>query len=173
LAIAQNGGLSGQEVDDGDMDGETEVDMDDDMMDKISSSPSIEDGGSTSIVLRSGPGRANSPFPLAQLYSLAASSMFGDARSPSLYPENPEQTPPVGAQGAAPAEYIPCYHHHHHHHHPSCQVYGEFQARDPAGEPLSIGFHASTDSSNDRGCRKELGTNGGQPSLSGSKRIGF
>lgn len=43
LAIAQNGGLSGQEVDDSELDGETEVDMDDDMMDKISSSPSIED----------------------------------------------------------------------------------------------------------------------------------
>ncbi|KAK0711309.1 hypothetical protein B0H67DRAFT_284415 [Lasiosphaeris hirsuta] len=45
LAIAQNGGVSGVDADDGDLDGETEVDMDDDMMDKISSSPSIEDGG--------------------------------------------------------------------------------------------------------------------------------
>ncbi|KAL1880507.1 hypothetical protein VTK73DRAFT_5894 [Phialemonium thermophilum] len=43
LAIAQNGGISGHEVDDGDLDGETEDGMDDDMMDKISSSPSIED----------------------------------------------------------------------------------------------------------------------------------
>ncbi|KAL2024493.1 hypothetical protein VTK56DRAFT_8304 [Thermocarpiscus australiensis] len=42
LAIAQNGGLSGHEADDGDPDGDAEVYMDDDM-DKISSSPSIED----------------------------------------------------------------------------------------------------------------------------------
>ncbi|KAK4650280.1 protein phosphatase regulator [Podospora pseudocomata] len=43
LAIAQNGGHSGHEVDEAVMDGETEVDVDDDMMDRISSSPSIED----------------------------------------------------------------------------------------------------------------------------------
>ncbi|KAI8282341.1 Tip elongation aberrant protein Tea4 [Colletotrichum sp. SAR11_57] len=42
LAIAQNGGTSGNS-DDGDMD-DTDESLDDDMMDKISSSPSIEDG---------------------------------------------------------------------------------------------------------------------------------
>ncbi|KAF7545667.1 hypothetical protein G7046_g9507 [Stylonectria norvegica] len=42
LAIAQNGGVSSS--DEGDLDGDAD-DMDDDMMDKISSSPSIEDGG--------------------------------------------------------------------------------------------------------------------------------
>ncbi|KAI1335528.1 hypothetical protein F5Y15DRAFT_428202 [Xylariaceae sp. FL0016] len=41
LAIAQNGGVA----DDGDTDGDTDDGLDDDMMDKISSSPSIEDGG--------------------------------------------------------------------------------------------------------------------------------
>ncbi|OTB08459.1 hypothetical protein M426DRAFT_52248, partial [Hypoxylon sp. CI-4A] len=46
LAIAQNGGVTGT-ADDGDMDTNTDDDMDDDMMDKISSSPSIEDGGYT------------------------------------------------------------------------------------------------------------------------------
>ncbi|KAI1106868.1 hypothetical protein F4804DRAFT_353847 [Jackrogersella minutella] len=45
LAIAQNGGATGAASDDGDMDTNTDDDMDDDMMDKISSSPSIEDGG--------------------------------------------------------------------------------------------------------------------------------
>jgi hypothetical protein len=46
LAIAQNGGHPGQDMsDDGDMDADGDGDMDDDMMDKISSSPSIEDGG--------------------------------------------------------------------------------------------------------------------------------
>ncbi|KAG5977536.1 hypothetical protein E4U55_006694 [Claviceps digitariae] len=41
LAIAQNGGVSSADEDD--MDGESGSDMDDDLMDKISSSPSIED----------------------------------------------------------------------------------------------------------------------------------
>jgi hypothetical protein len=41
LAVAQNGGLT----DDSDLDNDTDDGMDDDMMDKISSSPSIEDGG--------------------------------------------------------------------------------------------------------------------------------
>ncbi|KAF2025156.1 hypothetical protein EK21DRAFT_104171 [Setomelanomma holmii] len=44
-AIRLNGGISG-DGDDSDMqDGDVEEDMDDDMMDKISSSPSIDDGG--------------------------------------------------------------------------------------------------------------------------------
>ncbi|KAK2070082.1 hypothetical protein P8C59_004612 [Phyllachora maydis] len=45
LAIAQNGGVSGHRVREGDINGDAEGDdgMDDDMMDKISSSPSIED----------------------------------------------------------------------------------------------------------------------------------
>ena len=42
-AIAQNGGVSS--VDDDELDGDVDDDMDDDLMDKISSSPSIEDGG--------------------------------------------------------------------------------------------------------------------------------
>ncbi|KAG5928541.1 hypothetical protein E4U42_000458 [Claviceps africana] len=42
LAIAQNGGVSSADEDD--MDCESGSDMDDDLMDKISSSPSIEDG---------------------------------------------------------------------------------------------------------------------------------
>ncbi|KAI0881911.1 uncharacterized protein GGS22DRAFT_196093 [Annulohypoxylon maeteangense] len=45
LAVAQNGGVTSTNSDDGDLDANTDDDMDDDMMDKISSSPSIEDGG--------------------------------------------------------------------------------------------------------------------------------
>ncbi|KAH7342917.1 hypothetical protein BKA65DRAFT_587174 [Rhexocercosporidium sp. MPI-PUGE-AT-0058] len=46
LAIAQNGGLTGSTAEDADMaDAEGDDGMDDDMMDKISSSPSIDDGG--------------------------------------------------------------------------------------------------------------------------------
>ena len=46
LAVAQNGGLTGSTAEDAEMaDAEGDDDMDDDMMDKISSSPSIDDGG--------------------------------------------------------------------------------------------------------------------------------
>ncbi|CAJ2507075.1 Uu.00g082610.m01.CDS01 [Anthostomella pinea] len=45
LAVAQNGGATGTADEDGDMDGDADDGLDDDMMDKISSSPSIEDGG--------------------------------------------------------------------------------------------------------------------------------
>ncbi|KAH6680760.1 hypothetical protein B0J14DRAFT_272892 [Halenospora varia] len=46
LAIAQNGGMMGSTAEDADMaDAEGDDGMDDDMMDKISSSPSIDDGG--------------------------------------------------------------------------------------------------------------------------------
>lgn len=46
LAIAQNGGLTGSATEDAEMaDAEGDDGMDDDMMDKISSSPSIDDGG--------------------------------------------------------------------------------------------------------------------------------
>lgn len=46
LAVAQNGGHTGSTAEDGDLaDAEGDDGMDDDMMDKISSSPSIDDGG--------------------------------------------------------------------------------------------------------------------------------
>lgn len=45
LAIAQNGGLTGSTEDSEMADAEGDDGMDDDMMDKISSSPSIDDGG--------------------------------------------------------------------------------------------------------------------------------
>jgi hypothetical protein len=46
LAVAQNGGLTGSTAEDAEMaDAEGDDGLDDDMMDKISSSPSIDDGG--------------------------------------------------------------------------------------------------------------------------------
>ena len=45
LAVAQNGGVVGDVADDGDVGVDGDEDLDDDDMDKISSSPSIEDGG--------------------------------------------------------------------------------------------------------------------------------
>lgn len=49
LAVAQNGGVSSS--DEGDLDGDGDTDLDDDMMDKISSSPSIEDGGCNPVAV--------------------------------------------------------------------------------------------------------------------------
>ncbi|KAK0736872.1 hypothetical protein B0T21DRAFT_347303 [Apiosordaria backusii] len=94
LAIAQNGGLSGHEVDEADMDGENEVDMDDDLMDKISSSPSIEDGGSTSTL----PTFPSCPLSKSSRRFLMRCSsdlsVIGDARSSSPYLESPNYLPP-------------------------------------------------------------------------------
>ncbi|KAK4174276.1 hypothetical protein QBC36DRAFT_43637 [Triangularia setosa] len=98
LAIAQNGGLSGQEVDEVDMDGETEVDMDDDMMDKISSSPSIEDGGLTST-LPTFPCSRSSSSARFLIRCSSDLSVIGDARSSSPYLESPNYLPPMSTDG--------------------------------------------------------------------------
>lgn len=88
LAVAQNGGLMSQDItDDGELDGE-ESDLDDDMMDKISSSPSIDDGGSfcqlpslDSVPPDASPG--SSPMP----------PCFSEARSSSPYLDLPVYLP--------------------------------------------------------------------------------
>ena len=115
LAIAQNGG---HEVDDGDLDGDAEVDMDDDMMDKISSSPSIEDGGSLPVLSSSIPG----PLPLSPaMRSPSTSPSVCDPRSSSPYLESPDHLP-LGEVGGKPRQravvqfpYVSstCRHHHH------------------------------------------------------------
>ncbi|KAK4233698.1 hypothetical protein C8A03DRAFT_19267 [Achaetomium macrosporum] len=92
LAIAQNGGVSGHDADDADLDGDAEVDMEDDM-DKISSSPSIEDGGST-LALASL--TFSKPGPLSQSatrHSPSASPDVCDTRSSSPYLESPDYIP--------------------------------------------------------------------------------
>jgi hypothetical protein len=70
LAVAQNGGLTGSTAEDAEMaDAEGDDGMDDDMMDKISSSPSIDDGG----------------YPLPQLWPQRSDSLRGaPKRLPSL-----------------------------------------------------------------------------------------
>jgi hypothetical protein len=98
LAIAQNGGLSGQDTEDGDLDGDAEVDMDDDMMDKISSSPSIEDGGSTFGLPALYSTRQGSPSRSATLRRLSPSADVGDPRSSSPYLESPDHLPLRGGE---------------------------------------------------------------------------
>jgi hypothetical protein len=145
LAIAQNGGLSGQEVDDGDMDGETEVDMDDDMMDKISSSPSIEDGGLTFTLPHVGPSRAGFLFPWAPSRGPSANAMVSDARSSSPYLDYPDPAPLQGARNDAPVTPMPRRHHHH-------QLYGKSPSREPTNESLAKNADASVGSHDcDRG----------------------
>lgn len=78
LAIAQNGGVSS--ADDDDLDEDADADLDDDMMDKISSSPSIEDGGFNPVDTSAGwPRRISS---LSSLRTFASPSFAGH-HSPS------------------------------------------------------------------------------------------
>lgn len=88
LAVAQNGGMVSQDnTEDGDMDGD-EGDLDDDMMDKISSSPSIDDGGSTCQL----PPFGSLHFD-ASPCSSPASACLGQARSSSPYLDLPDYLP--------------------------------------------------------------------------------
>lgn len=109
LAIAQNGGL---EADDGDLES-SDVDdsMDDDMMDKISSSPSIEDGGFPSTFEPVWPRRHDS---LHRPFSASSSSTNSDARSSSPYLDHPDFMPlRMSPQlGGSPFIESPCRHHH-------------------------------------------------------------
>ncbi|KAI5863203.1 hypothetical protein GGS23DRAFT_605242 [Durotheca rogersii] len=90
LAIAQNGGVINAAPDDGDMDGDTNDDIDDDM-DKISSSPSIEDGGCT--LPRVWPKRVGSLHPFSLPRNPTRFLVLGRPRSPSPYLEPTEYLP--------------------------------------------------------------------------------
>lgn len=92
LAIAQNGGLSSQE--NSDIEGDADDSLDDDMLDKISSSPSIEDGGSppASTSQASWPPRQDSLHQHAAPVS-PLSVTTSDTRSSSPYLEYPEYLP--------------------------------------------------------------------------------
>ncbi|KAL7626948.1 protein phosphatase regulator [Parahypoxylon ruwenzoriense] len=117
LAIAQNGGVSSSASDDGDMDTDADDGLDDDM-DKISSSPSIEDGGCTPPPVW--PERVDSLRPFPFPYNPTSFLVLGKARSSSPYPE-PAEVPPVQPSdrqaSKAPAAILN-YHNHRHHHHP-------------------------------------------------------
>lgn len=128
LTIAQNGGHSDFEDD---VDGDNEIDDDDDGMDKISSSPSIEDGGSFSTLpplpLHSCDGLT---LPRGSPESLLAPSPVSDVRSSSPYLDRPDYLPPGHATQAI-GESSPSTLRRHHHHEGK---YGNF---DLTGGPTS------------------------------------
>ncbi|KAI1369124.1 hypothetical protein F5Y08DRAFT_325532 [Xylaria arbuscula] len=92
LAIAQNGGVGGHADDDGDIEVNTDDDdLDDDMMDKISSSPSIEDGGCTLPPMW--PARIDSLRNSFSSHGFSSSPTLTEARSSSPYLEPPDYLP--------------------------------------------------------------------------------
>ncbi|KAK6952946.1 hypothetical protein Daesc_005243 [Daldinia eschscholtzii] len=112
LAIAQNGGATGNGSDDGDMDANADDDLDDDMMDKISSSPSIEDGGYI-LPPPAWPRRVDSLRPLAS-HPVSLNPAPSEMRIPSPCLKSVEQLPiqPLDQQASkAPV-------HKSNHHHP-------------------------------------------------------
>ncbi|KAI9649417.1 protein phosphatase regulator [Ciborinia camelliae] len=112
LAITQNGGLTGSRGEDGDMaDGEGEDSMDDDMMDKISSSPSIEDGGYS--LPKIWPSRSDS---LSRASSPSLSQACGESSSPFMEPPTFFPLQPMSDQldmDLSQVAHEIQYHHHH------------------------------------------------------------
>jgi hypothetical protein len=116
LAVAQNGGISGHASDDGDLDGDADDGMDDDMMDKISSSPSIEDGGSPPVATppKSWPQRVDSlPSSPGRRSSVSPSSTLSGVRPTSPYLEPCRQFPSCSPQQKTKVSAAVDRHHHH------------------------------------------------------------
>ena len=109
LAIAQNGGVSGADVDDGDLSGDGSDGMDDDMMDKISSSPSIEDGASLPSDLV-WPRRLDSLHPPPPAFL----STISDAGAPPPYPGHPKPLAPNLSPEREGKAFCDSPHRHHH-----------------------------------------------------------
>lgn len=113
LAIAQNGGVTGSASEDGDMDADAD-DLDDDMMDKISSSPSIEDGGCPlpppvwpKRVDSLWPRRVDSLRPMTLRCHFYTSSIDSEAKSSSTSrdsTESPSPQPMIQHASKAPVE---------------------------------------------------------------------
>ncbi|KAM0431038.1 hypothetical protein ACHAPT_005675 [Fusarium lateritium] len=99
LAIAQNGGISSS--DEGDLDGDAD-DLDDDMMDKISSSPSIEDGGCSPVIAPVAWPRRVSSLPGSLRSSSPSTSGSSGTRVCSPYPEPLNYTPSPGKLAQLP-----------------------------------------------------------------------
>jgi hypothetical protein len=111
LAIAQNGGVSVVDVDDGDLSGDGDDSMDDDMMDKISSSPSIEDGASPSSIAALWSPKTTS----LHLQPFLLPTTISDARSHAPYLEH-HDSPDLSLSRAWKGKVFPnsarCHHHH-------------------------------------------------------------
>ncbi|KAF2011313.1 hypothetical protein BU24DRAFT_435817 [Aaosphaeria arxii CBS 175.79] len=89
-AVRLNGGMAGDN-DDGDLqDAEEEEDMDDDMMDKISSSPSIDDGGYISYYSTASPDQVSPKTP-----NLRQSQDAANSPSSSLFSSSPFTATPL------------------------------------------------------------------------------
>ncbi|KAL2124371.1 hypothetical protein VTJ04DRAFT_736 [Mycothermus thermophilus] len=129
LAVAQNGGLSGHEADDGEIDADQDVDLEDDLMDKISSSPSIEDGGSTFALPLVASSSLRSIQPSAAQGSPTVSSDIDDPGSSSPYLESPEYLPlesyPADTDQREVARSLFASNPRRHHHHHSCHCENE------------------------------------------------
>ncbi|RYP84199.1 hypothetical protein DL770_005241 [Monosporascus sp. CRB-9-2] len=108
-AAAQNGGTLS---DDADVGAEGDEDLDDDMMDKISSSPSIEDGGYT--LPSPWPRRVDSLRHSVSCCDVPSSPGLSEARSSSPYLDVPEHPPlqPLSQQASKAAVDASCCHHH-------------------------------------------------------------
>ncbi|CAJ0550681.1 Ff.00g106110.m01.CDS01 [Fusarium sp. VM40] len=98
LAASQNGGISSS--DEGELDGDD--DLDDDMMDKISSSPSIEDGGCYPVTAPMAWPRRVSSLPTSQRSSSPSISGSSVTRVCSPYPEPLKFTPSPSAIAQLP-----------------------------------------------------------------------
>lgn len=112
LAIAQNGGVSSS--DEGDLDGDAD-DLDDDMMDKISSSPSIEDGGCRPVTVLAAWPRRVSSLP-SSLRSSSPSLLELSSRPPTPYADAfeylPNHTTDSPPQIPSPDTFEQVQHHH-------------------------------------------------------------
>ena len=100
LAVAQNGGLTGSTAEDAEMaDAEGDDGMDEDMMDKISSSPSIDDGGyslSQTWPLRSDSlSRTITPISSPSCSQACCESSSPFVETPEHYPLRPLREPVV------------------------------------------------------------------------------
>lgn len=109
LSVAQNGDLASRDdIEDGDLDGD-DGDLDDDMMDKISSSPSIDDGGSPCQLPP-----LNNPQQCVSRCSSPAPTCFSEARSSSPYLDLPDYLPiQLPLKQAARVSSDPPHLHHH------------------------------------------------------------
>lgn len=143
LAVAQNGGLTGSTAEDADMadaEGDDGLDDEDDMMDKISSSPSIDDGGYPLPLTL--PQSSFSLFrqitPISSTSQACGESSSPFEEVPAFYPLRPlcDQVDKDVVTGAAASNSNYQYHH----------LPGEYpdDSNDCGSENVGVGSHATS-----------------------------